>query len=315
MTVFANGLEISAKAQGCKLIAAMPDVCMTPPQTPATPPGVPIPYPNFGMDSDLASGSTKVLIGGKMISMENKSKYSKVSGDEAGCAPKKGIITSNNTGPMFAQAWSMNVKVQGKGVVRFGDIATSNHGCNPGQPAPMPLVGQPSAPVTPPKPPDCGAGNHVEKLQYPTPPPDEVDTTARLASAEATSIGKPDDLFEVKAAKHNFDAGDLSAKAGGQISNGPTNGPQKIFAVCTICGAKREIDHVTDDGVPCEAKNKKSGFPKDQKLNNQKFMKDNPPADPSKKLKYKVPSNVNRAAAQDLEAQGFEVVRIPGVTK
>lgn len=146
MTVFANGLEISAKAQSCKLIAAMPDVCMTPPQTPATPPGVPIPYPNFGFDSDLTNGSTKVSIGGKPISMENKSKYSKISGDEAGCAPKKGIITSNNKGPMYAQAWSMNVKVQGKGVVRFGDIATSNHGCNPGQPVPMPVVGVPGAP-------------------------------------------------------------------------------------------------------------------------------------------------------------------------
>ncbi len=91
MTVFANGMEISAKAQGCKAIAIFPDVCMTPPQTPATPPGVPIPYPNFGMDSDLTSGSTTVKIGGEPISKENKSKYSKCSGDEAGCAPKKGL--------------------------------------------------------------------------------------------------------------------------------------------------------------------------------------------------------------------------------
>ncbi len=33
-------------------ICAFPDVCFTPPQTPATPPGVPIPYPNTGMASD-----------------------------------------------------------------------------------------------------------------------------------------------------------------------------------------------------------------------------------------------------------------------
>ena len=89
MTVFANNLEISAKAQGCKVIAAFPDPCFTPPQTPATPPGVPIPYPDFGQDFDLTSGSTKVKIGGKDISMENKSNYSKCSGDEAGAAPKK----------------------------------------------------------------------------------------------------------------------------------------------------------------------------------------------------------------------------------
>ena len=86
MTVFANCLEISAKAQGCKIIAAFPDTCFTPPQTPATPPGVPIPYPNFGMDSDLTSGTGTVKIGGKEISQENSSYFSKISGDEAGCA-------------------------------------------------------------------------------------------------------------------------------------------------------------------------------------------------------------------------------------
>lgn len=145
MTVFANGREISAKGQGCKVIAAFPDVCMTPPQTPATPPGVPIPYPNFGMDGDLTSGSTTVKIAGKPVSLENKSHYSKCTGDEAGCAPKKGVVTSKNTGKVYAQAWSMDVKVEGKGVVRFGDMATSNHGSNPGDAPPMVIAGQPAA--------------------------------------------------------------------------------------------------------------------------------------------------------------------------
>jgi uncharacterized Zn-binding protein involved in type VI secretion len=147
MTVFANGMEISAKAQGCKVIAAFPDVCFTPPQTPATPPGVPIPYPNFGFDSDLTSGSSTVKIGGKPISLENKSHYSKCSGDEAGCAPKKGVVTSKNTGKVYAQAWSMDVKVEGKGVARFGDIATSNHGSNTGDTPPMVIAGTPAAAV------------------------------------------------------------------------------------------------------------------------------------------------------------------------
>lgn len=146
MTVFANGMEISAQAQGCKVIAAFPDTCFTPPQTPATPPGVPIPYPNFGTDGDLTSGSTTVKIGGKPVSMENKSHYSKCSGDEAGCAPKKGVVTSKNMGKVYAQAWSMDVKVQGKGVVRFGDMATSNHGSNTGDTPPMVIVGQPGGP-------------------------------------------------------------------------------------------------------------------------------------------------------------------------
>lgn len=145
MTVFANGLEISSKKQGCKVIAAFPDPCFTPPLTPATPPGVPVPYPNFGMDSDLASGTGTVNIGGDPVSQENSSKYSKCSGDEAGSAPKKGVVTSKNMGSVYAQKWSMDVKFEGKGVVRFSDMTTSNHACNPGQP-PGVVVGTPSVP-------------------------------------------------------------------------------------------------------------------------------------------------------------------------
>lgn len=136
MTVFANGLEVSAKKQGCKVIAAFPDTCFTPPQTPATPPGVPVPYPNFGTDGDLASGSGTVKIDGGEVSQENSSKFSKVTGDEAGSAPKKGIITSNKGGGAYAKKWSMDVKVEGKGVVRFSDLATTNHSSDPGDDAP-----------------------------------------------------------------------------------------------------------------------------------------------------------------------------------
>lgn len=148
MTVFANNVEVSAKAQGCKIIAAFPDTCFTPPQTPATPPGVPIPYPNFAMDSDLTGGSSKVLIGGKEVSMENASKWSKVSGDEAGSAPKKGIITSKNTGAAYAKKWSMDVKVESKGVVRFTDMATTNHASETGDGPPWIVAGIPGSPTT-----------------------------------------------------------------------------------------------------------------------------------------------------------------------
>jgi hypothetical protein len=146
MTVFANSLEISAKAQGCKIIAAFPDTCFTPPQTPATPPGVPIPYPNFATDSDLTSGTGTVKIGGQEVSQENASKFSRISGDEAGCAPKKGIITSKNMGKAYAQKWSMDVKAEGKGVVRFTDLATTNHASNTGNDAPWLIVGKPGKP-------------------------------------------------------------------------------------------------------------------------------------------------------------------------
>ncbi len=149
MTVFANGLEISAEAQGAKVIAAFPDVCFTPPLTPATPPGVPIPYPNFGMDSDLASGSGTVKIGGKPVSQENASYYKKISGDEAGAAPKKSVITSKNMGKAYAQMWSMDVKVEGKGVVRFSDIMTTNHASNVGSSPPFPAIGKPGIGAAP----------------------------------------------------------------------------------------------------------------------------------------------------------------------
>ena len=61
--VYANGMSIACKVADGKSIAAMPDVCFTPPLTPATPPGVPIPYPNTGMASDTTDGSQTVQIG------------------------------------------------------------------------------------------------------------------------------------------------------------------------------------------------------------------------------------------------------------
>lgn len=58
--VFANGREIACKAASGKTICAFPDVCFTPPENPATPPGIPVPYPNTGSASDTAKGSKKL---------------------------------------------------------------------------------------------------------------------------------------------------------------------------------------------------------------------------------------------------------------
>src|SRR5688500_5667261 len=96
--VYANRMEISCKAAGGKSTCAFPDVCFTPPQTPATPPGVPIPYPNTGFARDCARGSRRVKISGKEVMLRNKSYFKKSTGDEAGCAPKKGVVTSKNMG-------------------------------------------------------------------------------------------------------------------------------------------------------------------------------------------------------------------------
>ncbi len=138
--VFANGREISCKKASGKSICAFPDVCFTPPQTPATPLGVPIPYPNTGIAKDTAKGSKHVKISGKEVILKNKSYFKKSYGDEAGRAPKKGIITSKNRGKVYFNSWSMNVKFEGKNVVRHLDLTTHNHASTPGNTLPWPYV-------------------------------------------------------------------------------------------------------------------------------------------------------------------------------
>jgi len=136
--VYANNLEISGKAVQAQTIAAFPDVCFTPPQTPATPPGVPIPYPSFGMASDTENGTGTVKIGDKEVNIKNKSDESKTSGTEAGCAPKKGVVSSKNTGKKYFKMWSPDVKFEGEPVIRFSDIATHNHASEAGNAPPFP---------------------------------------------------------------------------------------------------------------------------------------------------------------------------------
>ena len=140
--VFANNMEVSCKAADGKSICAFPDVCFTPPQTPATPPGVPIPYPNTGMASDTTSGSRTVKISKKEVMLKNKSYFKKSTGDEAGSAPKKGVVTSKNMGKVYFNAWSMDVKIEGENVVRNLDLTTHNHASVPGNTPTWPYLDQ-----------------------------------------------------------------------------------------------------------------------------------------------------------------------------
>ncbi|MCC8392302.1 DUF4150 domain-containing protein [Paraburkholderia sp. MMS20-SJTR3] len=143
--VYANNMEISCKAAAGKSICAFPDVCMTPPQTPATPPGVPIPYPNTGMASDTSDGSSTVQISGQEVMLKNKSYFKRSTGDEAGCAPKKGVVTSKNMGKVYFTAWSMDVKLENENVVRMMDLTTHNHGSVPGNTTPWPYIDEMAA--------------------------------------------------------------------------------------------------------------------------------------------------------------------------
>lgn len=138
--VFANNNEISCKTGQGKSICCFPDVCMTPPENPATPPGVPVPYPNTGMASDTADGSRTVKISGKEIMLKNKSYFQKSTGNEAGCAAKKGVVTSVNRGKIYFISWSMDVKFEGENVNRHMDQTTHNHASLPSNTAPWPYI-------------------------------------------------------------------------------------------------------------------------------------------------------------------------------
>lgn len=138
--VYANGREISCKSGSGKTICAFPDVCFTPPENPATPPGVPIPYPNTGMDSDATEGSKTVKISDKEVMLKNKSYFKSSSGDEAGAAAKKGVVTSVNRGKVYFNAWSSDVKFEGENVVRHLDITTHNHASFPGNSPTWPFL-------------------------------------------------------------------------------------------------------------------------------------------------------------------------------
>lgn len=144
--VYANNMEVSCKAAAGKSICAFPDVCFTPPMTPATPPGVPIPYPNTGMASDTTSGSTSVKISGQEVMLKNKSYFKRSMGDEAGCAPKKGVVTSTNMGKVYFNMWSMDVKIEGENVVRMLDLTTHNHASLPGNSPPWPYIDEIAVP-------------------------------------------------------------------------------------------------------------------------------------------------------------------------
>ena len=121
--VFANGMEISCKAAAGKTICAFPDVCFTPPENPATPPGVPTPYPNTGMTKDTTSGSKTVKISKKEVMLKNKSYFKKSTGDEA--ATKSfgaGVVTHQIQGKVYFTSWSMDVKIEGENAVRSFDM-------------------------------------------------------------------------------------------------------------------------------------------------------------------------------------------------
>ncbi len=138
--VYANDNEVVCKTGDCKVVAAFPDVCMSPPPPPAGP--VPVPYPDSSFSRDLKSGSKSVQIGGGPVGLRDQSFYkSSPLGDEAATRNFGGSLISHTiTGKTYFAAWSMDVKFEGKNVTRHSDLTTSNH-ASPGSTPPNPNLG------------------------------------------------------------------------------------------------------------------------------------------------------------------------------
>ena len=117
--VYANGRSIIHKGSGNTHTSAAPDVCKVP--TPGGP--VPTPFVNSAQDSMLTKGSKSVTINGHPVALTD-SELSVSSGDEPGTAG--GLISSKFKGKLAWGSGSVDVKIEGKGVVRFLDVTLHN---------------------------------------------------------------------------------------------------------------------------------------------------------------------------------------------
>lgn len=143
-TVFANGMSIACKVSSGKTIAAMPDVCLSPPSPPAGP--IPIPYPNTASASDTDKGSKTVQIGGDAVMLKDKSVFKTSTGNEA--ATKSfgmSIVTHEIQGEASFVVWSMDVKIEGENVPRHLDLMGHNEACNPTATPPWPFMASAAA--------------------------------------------------------------------------------------------------------------------------------------------------------------------------
>jgi hypothetical protein len=137
--VYANGMSIACKVADGKTIAAMPDVCLSPPTPPAGP--VPLPYPNTAMASDTDNGSKTVQIGGQEVMLKDQSTFKKSTGDEA--ATKSlgmGVVSHQIQGEVNFAAWSMDVKFEGENVPRHLDLTLHNEMCTPANTPTWPYI-------------------------------------------------------------------------------------------------------------------------------------------------------------------------------
>jgi uncharacterized Zn-binding protein involved in type VI secretion len=128
-------------ASSSGIAPSFPDVCKTP--TPGGP--IPIPYPNIAQSTDTAMGSKTVKIEGNPVMLDG-SNFKMSTGDEAGSAGG-GVASNTIKGKAEFVNFSFDVKFDGKGVARLGDLMVHNKQSSPNTP-PFPEV-QPPCPIVP----------------------------------------------------------------------------------------------------------------------------------------------------------------------
>jgi hypothetical protein len=127
ITVFNEGAGLFHAGSGGKGVAPG-DVCLSPPPPPAGP--APVPYVNSLAASDLAEGSTSVLIDGEPTALEDKSYVSTSTGDEAGTQGGN-VITHKTKGKGYFTMWSFTLLIEEKGACRHGDPMGQNCASSP----------------------------------------------------------------------------------------------------------------------------------------------------------------------------------------
>ena len=93
--VYANGNAIACKTGDGKVIAAFPDVCLSPPSPPAGP--IPVPYPDTSFSKDMKNGSKTVKIGGKEVMLKDASFYNTSPLGNEAATRSFGISSSGRT--------------------------------------------------------------------------------------------------------------------------------------------------------------------------------------------------------------------------
>jgi len=273
--VYANNNEIACKAGDNKVIADMPDVCLSPPSPPAGP--VPVPYPDTSFSKDMQSGSKTVMIKGQEVMLKDQSFY-KTSplGDEAATNSFGGNVVSHViTGKTYFLAWSMDVKFEGQNVDRHLDITTSNNASPMSTTAPGPSL----ATMTPAqkaaaghqqiaKPPCahdahqwvCDTKNCADCWDKPCQDNADHENTKyhdSQSGSQKDKIDKQNAALDKQIAQKQA-AGDTKGAAGYQWekdamakaeANNETIEYSQYFAHCSVCHFVQEVDMVTDTAI------------------------------------------------------------------